>query len=867
MSAPASGRRRAATLVLPLLLAAAAHAADRVPDQVLELPLSGPAYRLADQAYRAYAGGQYAAAAVQAREALRLRPDVARLHQLLAKALAAQERARGDAAARERHAAAAGRAAKTAPPRRDPAYAAVDPAYAAADQAYQAYNRGDFAGAIASAGRAAALAPGKPAYRLLLVNALMAGERFEQAGAALDAALAGGADPDGALAARRAPIRARLAERPVAELYQALERDDLAAAADAAAKAVALVPDMIAYRQLLLQVLARAGRWGEARRAADAALALDGDNAALLAMRGHLHQRAGRDAEARADFDGALKQPGLAGGALRNIALIAADAALGAGQAQRAVDLLAPLAGKDAELAQGRLQAARAALARSAPAEAGAPERSADLAVPQLDCRTTPYGQVCALLPGAAPPDAGFEAASAAYAAMAERRHEQALQRARQAVAAAPARRDYQLLLLAALQAARQDAEAEALATTLLAGGADAALLSQRGWLRKRLGRADAARQDFAAAAQLPTLGPAADIALLLELGRRPEASARLAAALAQDQLSASGDVEIAYLAAGAGDAALALARFDSADAKAMLPPAALQDAAYAAIGASRNDAAIAYFMRSGDAAGDGRLELDPAQRFAVRRAVAELSRSWGVFAALSYRGATTLRGIAAGAADVSNDGVQAGAEAYWRPFGSSNGRHVELFGRAYQTVRSGAGERTGRATLQGAAGARAKPLGASNLFLSLSRLVPLGAASRADWLAQASYFHGTGGDLRVDTPRWWTSQVSLELGHYFKQTQNYAALSAQFGRYYRPAAGHPNVLLFPHLALGADHNSLYARRNAAGAGPGITLRYWFREDRHAAPRSYADFTLQYRARLGGDARGKGVFLSATLSY
>jgi tetratricopeptide (TPR) repeat protein len=825
-------------------------------DKLIELPLSGPAYRFAAQAYISYERGQYRAAEAQAREALRLRPDVLRLRALLANIVAAQ-----------RHAQPATVKLKTNKIKAGPK---PDAAFGAADQAYKAYDNGDFDAAITKAGSAVALAPGNSAYRLLLVNALMAGQRFEQAAAAIDAALAAGADPDGALAARRAPIRARLAEQPAAATYRALEQGDLAAAAVAARKAVALAPDLSAYRLLLLQVLARAQLWDEAQQAIADALAQDDNDSALLAMRGYLHQRGGRGAAAQADFERALKQPGLNASAARNIALIAADAALAAGMAQRAIDLLAPLT--DASLTQGRLHAARAALARSDAAlarpDAETIGAQADLAVPELDCRTTPYGQVCTLLPGGAPRDAGFDAANDAYAAIAGRRYELAAQRARAAVAASPGRRSYQLVLLSALQAGRQRLEAEALATTLLeADGADAQLLMRRGMLRKELGKKDAAREDFSAAAQLHTLAPADEIALLGQLDRRREASARLAEALEKGQMAGMPELEIAYLASSIGDDARALALFQHADAQALLPASALQDAAYAAIHASSNDAAIAYFMRSGDAQRDGKLELDEAQRFAVRRAVAELSRSWGVFAALGYRGASALRAIVPNAADVSNDGVQAGAEAYWRPFGSSNGRQFELFARAYETLRSGAGQRTGGATLQGSLGARIKPFGEHNLFLSLSRLVPLGAAASTDWLVQASYFHGRGGDLRTDAASWWTGQIAVDAGRYVEQAQHYGALSAQFGRSYRPAASHPTLVLFPHLVLALDHNSALARRNAAGIGAGATLRYWFREDVHAAPRSYVDFTLQYRARLGGDARGKGVFLTAALSY
>ncbi|MEO6292638.1 MAG: hypothetical protein ABIO88_08455, partial [Burkholderiaceae bacterium] len=47
----------------------------------------------------------------------------------------------------------------------------------------------------------------------------------------------------------------------------------------------------------------------------------------------------------------------------------------------------------------------------------------------------------------------------------------------------------------------------------------------------------------------------------------------------------------------------------------------------------------------------------------------------------------------------------------------------------------------------------------------------------------------------------------------------------------------------------------------------GVSLRYWFNEDRYNAPRSYMDLSLQYRGRISGDDRAKGVFVRATLNF
>jgi len=54
---------------------------------------------------------------------------------------------------------------------------------------------------------------------------------------------------------------------------------------------------------------------------------------------------------------------------------------------------------------------------------------------------------------------------------------------------------------------------------------------------------------------------------------------------------------------------------------------------------------------------------------------------------------------------------------------------------------------------------------------------------------------------------------------------------------------------------------------SVTGAGPGVSVRHWFREDRYAAPRSYVDFSLEYRFRLSGDDRARGLFLTSLISY
>ena len=86
-------------------------------------------------------------------------------------------------------------------------------------------------------------------------------------------------------------------------------------------------------------------------------------------------------------------------------------------------------------------------------------------------------------------------------------------------------------------------------------------------------------------------------------------------------------------------------------------------------------------------------------------------------------------------------------------------------------------------------------------------------------------------------------------------------------GRSYLVGASGRTVV-FPHVFAGAEYASDQPGDNTSvGAGPGVSLRHWFREDVYHAPRSYWDVTVQYRARLSGDDRMRGLFVNGLLSY
>ena len=834
-----------------------------------ELPLSGPAFALADQAYTSYAQGDYRTAAEKAREAVRLRPDVASLRALLRRAEAAQlspPRVVGGAPGELR--------SRRGSALRDAPSAAVSPAFAAADAGYKAFDGGNFDAATGHAARAVSLAPANLDYRLLLINALAGANRLAEADQAVSAAAAQVGD-NPRLQAQRSAIAQRRAQAPGAAAFAALERRDTESAIANARSAIRLAPNDPAYRQLLVQALLQGEQLVEAEAAATDAMALDATDPSPQVLRAYARQRLGRSAEATADFSQALAQPRLGASARRQIRLIAADAAMAAGNAQEALALLNDIPPGADELADDEVARRR----RAATAEATRPAAqrpaitAANFASPVLDCSRVDGPQRCVVLASGSggPVEPGFAAAASAYKAFDEGRFSAAADGARRAVQLSPANRDYQLLLLSALTSAGQYAEADTVATTLLAAeGRDASVLAQRGGIRQQLGQSDLAKADFEAAlARTGQLPATTEISLLAEVGRKADARQRFDAALATGaagDFARVADADVAYLAAKIGNDPQALAAFNRADAAGKLPNTAYQDAAYSAL-RSRHDAqAVAYFKRVIDDVGALKLRMEPQLLFDTRRAVADITREGGVIASLSYRGAVSGLGVTPGA---GTDSLQAGVEGYWRPWGYQNGQYVELFARAFQTLYSKGGAKGGD-TLQAAVGARFKPFTEQNLVGSFSRVFsPSGG--RNDWLAQLGYSLDTGTDLRVDTPSWWTTRISAEAGRYLKAEQNYALAEFQAGRSYRvgdsDAGGDGRWVIFPHVSLAADYDGTAADKTALGIGPGVTARYWFREDTYNAPRSYIDWSLQYRARIGGAERGKGLFVNTTLSY
>jgi hypothetical protein len=186
-------------------------------------------------------------------------------------------------------------------------------------------------------------------------------------------------------------------------------------------------------------------------------------------------------------------------------------------------------------------------------------------------------------------------------------------------------------------------------------------------------------------------------------------------------------------------------------------------------------------------------------------------------------------------------------------------------------------------------------------------------------WMSYLTYgfYHGTG--VRTDVNQWWTLSGYAQAGFTWddnraqftvdqidsngdtvarltdsegrlRRQQWFGAAELRAGRSYRFGAEQTRWVLSPYLVIGADwidqrskvRGIAYPligaqsfdlsdtdRSWSLGAGPGVGVRYWFREDHYNAARSYLDLAVQYRFALGGGdtQRAKGLFATATLYY
>ena len=824
------------------------------------LPLAGAAYRVAEEGYDAYARHDYVRAAARAREAIRQRPDVPALRLLLANALAAQRqyteasRALGDAirvlgprrtlvARRAQIDALRTSVVKVARSNKGPAAASdqlTGPAFEAAKRAYAEYAAKRFTEAAQAATEAIALRPDLMRLRLLLIDA---------AGGAGNDKLAWDADVDAVkqlgdneeLRLRRLFVGSRLSLKASVDAYDARAKGDYALAERAARDAVAYAPDAIDYRIELFDVLAAEREWPALEAAASEAIAYDNTEIMPYVFRAYARAAQRQFDAAEPDLEQVFRDSDATRASQNTARAIAADIWIEEGRAQHALDKLTALrpTGDDTDaLIAERVDRARrrlgtagrassadgasvpaagvasAPLAGSAAASAAAPVAPTQPVDPQTladrvaaNARPAVECEVDEFGAGCdpSPADPGFAAARAAEQAAERGDKKGAVRFAREAVAAAPASALHRLELIDALD----------------------------------------------------------------DAGETKAAGTEARAMVSQGLLDALTPISAAYVALRAGDDKRALRDFRRAAAGGKLSADELADAGYAGLAASRDTDAARYFERAIDATGNAKTAAPAVrqQREDLREAHAEATRKWGFEASLGYRSAGMQSGFTTTPSPTITNNWQAGLEAYWRPFGSLGDRLFEVYARGDESFGVKGGDASGASTLAAAFGARAKPFADLDAIVAFERIVPIGSQAQGDWLARIGYSGGIGTERRIDVPSWWTVQAYAEAGHFISHASTYATASLEAGRTYRIDRVSPSWTVFPYVVIGADYDSSIDRSVPVGAGVGFSTRYVFRESKYDAPRSYIDLSLQYRLRLAGDDRARGVFFDTVFSY
>ncbi|WP_321936044.1 NfrA family protein [Paraburkholderia sp. J8-2] len=808
--------------------------AQALPQGTQPLPLSGAAYRVAQQGYEAFARHDYAGAERYAREAIRQRPDLASLRLLLANSQAARgqwreaSRTLSDAiaqigpdatlAARRREVdvqvaalarpGAATSGARTTRPAPPPGSGPPDyltgRAWQLAQDAYKSYGAKQYDAAWREANAVIALRPDILRLRLLAIDAASAGGHDREAWQAAQEAQRRFGDSQ-ALRERRTQIGARLAPTAVQAAQAARKRGDHAQAIALMREAIGYAPMQLGNWLLLCQMLLEQNDMAGLETAAGDAIA-SGATPTLMpyVLRGYARAAQGRAAQADEDFAQALLSEGASVRDERVAHAIIADVWTAEGQPQRALDLLAtlPPVGDDTDaLIAMRRYYARAALAQPAgPSTPG--ERVATAARPVLDCTVDQYGSACDVYAA----DPGFADRRAAIVAAQSGDQAAALAAQRRAVAADPRNPQHRLELIDALTAAGDTEGAKREARAM----ADAGLLDA-----------------------LPPLSAA-------------------------------------YLAQRAGEDRRAATYFARADEAGQLPPQAAGDAGYSAYRANFDALAASYFKRAIDYGTSSPPGVAPAtlvQLQDLRNAHAEVTRDWGAIAAVNYRGSGLQPGVSTGEVPGSYNNWQMGLEGYWRPFGALGDRNFEVYARVYQDVGAKGDAPSGISTALGAIGARAKPFESINAVIAFERLIPIGSRAPSDWLLRLAYSGGIGTERRLDVPSWWTVQDYGEVGHYVSNGWNYGTGYIEAGRTWRLDTISPKLTVFPYAVAGVDYDSSINHSVPVGMGVGVSTRYWFRDSFYDMPRSYVDVTVQYRWRISGDDRAGGVFFGAVLSY
>lgn len=461
--------------------------------------------------------------------------------------------------------------------------------------------------------------------------------------------------------------------------------------------------------------------------------------------------------------------------------------------------------------------------------------------------------------------DSGYADATAAYAAMNAGRPADAVVPARRAVDASPENLEWRLLLADALTGSGDQAGALA-ALQPVAGSWDHRVQSRRAEAARQTGDLQQAAEAYGLAAPLaPTAESRAYLAraraqVLTQMGRTGEARTTLREAAANGILPGDAPLDFAYAAVGARDDRLAVQAFAAADRAEPLKGALALDAAYAARRAGQDAEAITWLEQGARTLPAE--DLTPQRRHEIGRELQTLEHRFGGTATVSVGPADSATTLVNGGGD---EVTQVGGEVWARVGGDNNGRPVQVFARAWQTLDADSGP-TGGDSTQGWVGVRWKPFTETNLSLEASRLIALGDAARDDTMLRAAWSADVGGDLRYDRDSWPSAHVYVDAARLIEDEQTYVVADANLGWTWVASESRRDTVT-AGVGVRADYDSLRAEEWAVAAGPRVAWRHWMGGDDLRAPGRYLDVSLGYYVPIGDGPRDEGVVAAVTVGF
>ncbi|MBL8628365.1 MAG: hypothetical protein JNM81_01970 [Rhodospirillaceae bacterium] len=326
------------------------------------------------------------------------------------------------------------------------------------------------------------------------------------------------------------------------------------------------------------------------------------------------------------------------------------------------------------------------------------------------------------------------------------------------------------------------------------------------------------------------------------------------------NKASAACDMDLVYLQLRIGDDTAALAAFNGPCAASMTAASEL-DAAYAAKRLNDNAEAARHFERS--------LEIDRAaaapaydtqKTFALKREVETLNRTFGLNGTLAYR--------ADRPANAGGSGGQAVVEGYWQPpnIGNVAGRTFQVYSRVSLNTLAG-GDALQSNSTQGALGARYKPLADTNMVVAAEHLFKIGSGAINDWLLRAGYSAGLNTDIDPVSGPIPIAQLYAEADYLLDQGRSIGVMEGRYGYETRVSLASQNLRVSAFLNASANYDSADSRKFAVAAGPGVGLRYWFRESQNRAPASYVQADVIYRFNATQAKRNGGLVLQISFGF